>query len=312
MSSPESSFTVLPVTSSSSPAQALGVSPATTSSSFASSSPSVSATVTIRKLGWTSSDVVDDPFYPRLPLRVLTAEGEELRFTAQHLDTLRLHVQALGNISLTKVCSVFSEHAHQERFTQVELKQCLTDLVSDLSSEDETRLVCVAFQRLFDLHDRTGEGWVWSFEFVSSLACVVDGTSERKLKALFRLFDTNSNNKLTCGELTQYIKHVFMAAFAIGGMFHSYNSRKAIHSAAEVASSTAGEFCFRAAMRLSGQADPRLQELLLKNQHPSDRDQLSEHWWRAWVYRLTVPLNEVFSEPMTIGYKLLKLIHEQL
>jgi len=198
-----------------------------------------------RKQAWADTGTSDAEETGSLafPFHFVNQDNKSVLFTLRHMNSLRESLQALAKLSLTKLCSVFSEHAYEEKLTPIELRKCLVDLIDSSHSEEDTKHIAFAFQRIFDIYDRNGESWVWCWEFVCTVSCLVDKMFDAKIEALFLLFNQKNSSNLSVLEFTEYTRHLLLGSFAVSGMLHSYNSRILLHSICDVAANEAGPAC---------------------------------------------------------------------
>lgn len=89
------------------------------------------------------------------------------------------------------------------------------EVISADAARTESDFVMLSFimDRLFDLFDTDGDGYVDSAELTSGLTVLCGGSRDEKVKAAFALYDTNGDGFISLDEMIQYLTSVFRVVY---------------------------------------------------------------------------------------------------
>ena len=80
-------------------------------------------------------------------------------------------------------------------------------------TESDFLMLSFIMDRLFDLFDTDGDGYVDSAELTSGLTVLCGGSRDEKVKAAFALYDANGDGFISLEEMIQYLTSVFKVVY---------------------------------------------------------------------------------------------------
>jgi len=169
-------------------------------------------------------------------------EGGELPIDHEHVLEYIQNNTAFSSLPLTDILQIFRSAAKSGLIDRITFEKCFADVMPP-TDEQDAKIVKLVADRLFDIFDGDGNGYVDHAEFVAGLSLLCRASSDDKIKAAFSLFDIDGDGFITYDEMLRYMTSFFEVCFALDA---TMKKRFGNITAAQVGIATA-KHCFERA-----------------------------------------------------------------
>jgi len=141
-------------------------------------------------------------------------EGGDLPIDHEHVLEYIQNNTAFSSLPLTDILQIFRSAAKSGLIDRITFEKCFADVMPP-TDEQDAKIVKLVADRLFDIFDRDGNGYVDHAEFVAGLSLLCRASSDDKIKAAFSLFDIDGDGFITYDEMLRYMTSFFEVCFAL-------------------------------------------------------------------------------------------------